>query len=112
MRFMYTLLLLPKSQELVPQTNDSSRGSGGLFKQYASFFRFTLFTLLAYLNDTPRTPCRSTESRFTIAGPGVWPCMCVARVPSRMPTVQADGVEVGEADSVLVSRGLKAPDRW
>jgi len=30
-------------------------------------------TLLAYLNYTPRTPCRSTESRFTIAGPGVWP---------------------------------------
>ena len=35
--------------------------------------RFNGLTLLAYLNYIPRTPCRSTASRFTIAGPGVWP---------------------------------------
>ena len=33
---------------------------------------FNGLTLLAYLNYTPRTPCRSTEPRFTIAARPAW----------------------------------------
>ena len=58
--------------------------------------RFNGLTLLAYLNYTLRIP-RRPGPQLLIAGPGV------ARVPSRMPTVQADGVEVGEADSLAVA---------
>ena len=58
---------------------------------------FTLFTLLAYLNYTLRnpsqnwTPTAHSRTRF------------VARAPSRMPTAQADGAEVGQADSLAVA---------
>jgi len=34
--------------------------------------RFNGLTLLAYLNYTPRTPYRSTESTLIIGGPGVF----------------------------------------
>ena len=56
--------------------------------------RFNGLTLLAYLNYTPRLrythedQIHYSRTRY------------VARVPSRMPTVQADGVEVGRSSSL------------
>ena len=59
-----------------------------------SAIRFNGLTLLAYLNYTPRL--RYThEDQIHYSR-----TRCMARVPSRMPTVQADGAEIGQADSL------------
>ena len=55
---------------------------------------FTLFTLLAYLNYTPQLRYKNEDQIHYSR------TRSVARVPSRMPTVQADGVEVGQSSSL------------
>ena len=53
-------------------------------------------TLLAYLNYTPRL--RYThEDQIHYSR-----TRSVARVPSRMPTAQADGVEIGQSSSLCM----------
>ena len=86
---------------------------------------FNGLTLLAYLNYTPRTPCRSTESRFTIAGPGSKPELMIAGVwteeplPSQPSTKSSETsateghtcIEVPRSAARTRKRGISRPHR-